>query len=888
MRATKTTPVRSLNRTMPKPIALVLARLDQRVRLSSLVRGLGTTALVVSLVAALGMIADFLWALPQALRWGSWAAALAAVLFAFGWSVVRASLRRRNAFDLAAAVEHAHPGMEENLTGAVALLSGGNPSHGSAALIAAVADRAAERVGLVEPARVIPWRGPRTRFLLGLAALGVLAAPLLFWPVTYTRLARHFLMPWADVERPGRLVVAVSPGNHAIPVGADLAVTASVRTRLSMDSVPEDAWLVWSTEGEQASHRVAMPGVKRNELAIGSAPAKPSRDYAVTLPRLARSISYRVESGSVQSPRYRVKVVEPPSLAAISVRVDPPAYTKLPATPSADATRIEAFEGSKVTLDIKASSEVGSIEIDWPVGTAESPKAASVRFAAKLSNSGRAGSLEFKATRSGSFAVWLRDESGIVSRPDQPRRLIVRPDAAPSLAVRGPEDGIRVSSTDTLSLAIAARDDIAVASSELHYTIERSEAYGSDPETGHEAVALEGLGSRSARGSASFALERLGLKPGDSLSFRVRVADNRPAPRGPNVVWSTPQTLAIVAAAVPLRLQASRARTSGVRTKLETLKREVIADREKTEKLRQQADAVRRGAEEWDETRREALAEREAATRAIEDQLKVFAHELDADPATRNLSRAAQQVAAVEAEAARSGLDQARREVDPVARHSGLERAVGRLAAVNERLDDLTHKLDLAAREQAEVNRLGELARRRKSWRLPPEPPPATAPKETVWKPSNSPCGTSSTPCYGRRRRCVDWCSRGSYARPSGWQAARALWPRRSVRKLAAPAYRLRIGRPWASLPGSSAIWKTMPASWASRSIRRFRRTVETARTRREFARRSSRSSGETSRAAASNSSVAKKSCDGWPATLRTCRTTPSRLPSGCCAARRP
>ena len=47
-----------------------------------------------------------------------------------------------------------------------------------------------------------------------------------------------------------------------------------------------------------------------------------------------------------------------------------------------------------------------------------------------------------------------------------------------------------------------------------------------------------------------------------------------------------------------------------------------------------------------------------------------------------------------------------------MARHAGLEHAVGRLAAVNERLDDLTRKLDAAAVEQAEVNRLGELATR--------------------------------------------------------------------------------------------------------------------------------------------------------------------------------
>ena len=70
-----TIPVRTLTRTLPKPIGAVLGRLDRHVRASALVRGVGTTAAVVSLVIALGMTADFLWALPQALRWGSWGAA---------------------------------------------------------------------------------------------------------------------------------------------------------------------------------------------------------------------------------------------------------------------------------------------------------------------------------------------------------------------------------------------------------------------------------------------------------------------------------------------------------------------------------------------------------------------------------------------------------------------------------------------------------------------------------------------------------------------------------------------------------------------------------------------------------------------------------------------
>ena len=707
-----TIPVRSVNRSLPKPIGGMLGQLDRRVLVASLARGIGTTALVASIAAALGMAADFLWVMPPVLRWVNFGAAGVAVLITFGVSLVWASLRRPDAFDLAAVAERAHPGVEELLTGAVDLLGGKSPSHGSPKLIAAVADRAAERVEAVEPSRVIPWRRAGRRLAIGLGALWVLAAPIFVWPETYGRLARHFLMPWADVERPGRHVLEVSPGDCALPVGADLSVSASVRSRLAVDPAPGEAWLLWSAAGERTSHRVAMPAVSERESREGSAFHREGRQFAIAIPRLARSITYHVESGSVKSPRYTVSVVEPPAVAEITARVQPPAYTKRPEALAADPTRIEAFEGSRVAFEIKASRAVRSIEVEWPVGTGEGESAKAEKMAAAVESDGRSGSLAVEASRSGPFSVSLCDDLGIKSRADLPRAVIVHADAPPVVAVRGPEEASEASPKDTLGLAIAARDDVAVASVELHYTIERNNSASGAGDAGHVEVALPGLGSRSARGSAALALGPLSVKPGDSVSYRVRVADNRPAPRGPNVVWSPVQTLSIVASAEPLRVRASRARAAGLHSRLESLKKDVAADRQHTETLRQEADAVRRGDEEWDDVHRAALAEREAATRTIEDQLKLLSRDLDLEAGMRELSREAHQVAAVEAEAARAGIEQAGREADAAARHAGLEQAVGRLAAVGERLEELTRKVDAKAREAAEMNRLDELAKR--------------------------------------------------------------------------------------------------------------------------------------------------------------------------------
>ena len=631
-------------------------------------------------------------ALPQTLRWGTWGAAVAAAATALGATVVWPAFRRRSAFELAAAAERGQGGMHEQLTGAVALLGNPAPAHGSPSLIAAVAERAAEQVGQIEPASVVPWGRTLRRAAIGAAALGLLAAPLLFWPDDYGKLTRHFLMPWSDVERPGRYVIAVLPGEKALPVGADLAVSASVRARLAIDRVPGEAYLEWAAEGEATIHRVPMPAAAAQELdgdrKATSSSGSPSaasesasaRDFAITLPRLARSIWYRVASGNVKSPRYAVTVVEPPSVAAIAARVEPPEYTRLPVTVVTTASRIAAFEGSKVILDIKGSRPVRTIEVSWPVGAAESVAelARAGKFVASLDESGGSGSVTVEAVRSGPFAVTLADRLGILSGPDEPRRVVVRADLPPIVGVRGPDGVQDAGPKDTLGVAVAARDDIAVASVELHYTIERGDSSAGEPEAGHVDVAVSGLGSRSARGVARLALAHLGLKPGDSLSYRIRVADNRPAPRGPNVVWTESRTLSIVAGAEPLH-GASRARAAGLRSRLEALKKDVIADRDKTEHLRQAADAVRAGRASGTKPERQALDGREAATREIEDNLKLLARELDAEKGTQAVARAAQEVAQVEAEAARAGIEACAPRVRPGCAAGG-DRAHGRAA----------------------------------------------------------------------------------------------------------------------------------------------------------------------------------------------------------------
>lgn len=688
---TSVRPPGAVSLPLPGAIGCALGRLDRRLRAARGLRGLGVAVLVAAAVAALGMGADFFWLLPEPLRWALWGAWLVAVLGVLGWCVARPLGRRADPLDLAAVAERVDPSLGERLTAAVGLLEHGN---GSPALIAALADEAAARAETIDPARAVSLRRAAARLVPGAVALLLLAGPSLAYPGSFGVVARRFLAPWARLERIGRFVVTVAPGDRVAAVGDEVSIAARVRPRIAWLSAPGAAWLEWTSEGR--SHRVAMP--------LDAAAATERRAFHTRLPALNGAITYRVVSGSSASRSYTIRAVAPPSVVKLSAWVEPPAYTGRPAA-SVDPARIEAWEGSKVVLDITASRPVRAVAVGWP-GSGR-PVAAAVQ------GDGTRSRATLVAERSGPFALALRDADGLASRPESPRRLVVIADAPPVVAVEGPGmvEPVETNPDDTLQAAVAARDDVAVASVELHYVIQRGGGEAK-PETGVAPAEVRGLGARTVRGAVELALGPLRLKPGDVLSYRVRVADNRPAPRGPNVVWSPAATLAIAADAEPLREQQSRAAREALQAKLDALKRAAAANRQETEQLRYAADAAQRGNGAWDRDRQQALAAREAEARTLVDRLQLLARALAADPRFHPLAPPARRIAEDEAESSRAVLAQALGQTDPGLRLNDLRQADTRLAAVSQRLDDLQRQFDALARRDADVQRLRTLAGR--------------------------------------------------------------------------------------------------------------------------------------------------------------------------------
>ena len=680
-----------------RPIRRALRRVDVRLRSLASARGLGTAGLVAALGAVPGMAADFLWALPQPARWAIWGLWVAAVGSILAARVLRPLTRRSRWIDLAAVAERVDPRLGERLTGSIALLDGAGHAHGSPALIAALAEDAAGHVGEFDPSLVHAPGRPIGRLMAGMLALGLVAAPGFVRPDPFQTLGLRFLAPWMDLDRVGWFSLTVTPGDKVVAVGSDLAIEAKVAPRYGESSPPESALLEWLDE-KGTTHRVRMTP-RTSEVST-------SRAFDVTLPRLAGSMSYRVSTTAARSRSFRVTAVEPPMICELKALIEPPSYTKLAASQAKDPARIEAVEGSRITLTFASCMRFRKFEVVWPVPAPAKPQAIEIPSEGDMSH----GIATLEAVASGPYVLTLRQDydHGLDGHPET-RQLVVRADAPPTLAVKGPAAVSEARPDDLLQVGVAARDDFAVASAELHYEIRRSKATD-EIQAGHVDLKLDGLGSPVARGVGSLALRDLALEPGDALAYRVKVVDNRPAPKGPNVTWSDAKAISIVATAEPMLAHDDRVRRESFQARLDEARKANTANRRETEQLRYAADAAQRDGAAWNPGRDTDLAAREAEARAIEDKLQLLARDLQGDPTYGTLARPTRQAAEVEAEAGRDQLDKARKAPNASKRLAELRQADARLGALGNRLDEIRRQFDALAKLDLDRQKLRELA----------------------------------------------------------------------------------------------------------------------------------------------------------------------------------
>jgi hypothetical protein len=393
------------------------------------------TALVVLGLAGLLAAADWLLVLPGAVRGLGLLALVAVAVVLLGRILLRPGWRfgRREA---AAEVESAFPDLGQRVC---TTLEYAEPSPdtmpAAPGLVRALATDTGRRTSALDFGGLIPWRS-----LCGLGA--GLAGLLLVYVVLLatsgerrTAALRLFLLPVQYTN------LQVKPGDESLKVGTDLTVQATLTGR----PVKSAAVLYRTAGGANWTNLSLAPP----DAAAGH---KLSGTLQTTLKDCQNDLEYRVVAGPVESPVYHVRVLRPLVLKQVEAAVEPPAYTRRPATTNKEGN-FKVIAGSKVAFHFTLDREPRTARL--VLHGEQQPLPLQVR--------GNELNGEVPAVaRDLEYEVVAEAADGMRLDPNR-FRIQVQPDRKPTVRFLKPQEQIEVTPTTEVHMRVEAGDDFGLS-----------------------------------------------------------------------------------------------------------------------------------------------------------------------------------------------------------------------------------------------------------------------------------------------------------------------------------------------------------------------------------------------------------------------------------------
>jgi hypothetical protein len=412
-------------------------------------RCLLSTALAVLLLAGLVAAADWLLVLSVAVRaLGLIALGVVAVLL-----VVRDLLSRRRFGrpDAAFEVEAAFPQLGQRVRTTLEYAEP-TPATMPAApgLVSALATDTDRRTRGLDFRSLIPWGSLR---LLGaaLAGVAVLFAALLITNAEWRIAALRLLLVTVHYTQ-----LDVAPGDHAVEVGGDFTVQATLTGR--------------PVSAAELQFRSATSGDEWAKLPLASEDesGKLLGTLETTLQNCQDDIEYRVVAGSIESPIYHVTVLHPLALKQIEATVEPPAYTRKPAAAIKDGN-FKVIAGSRVRWQIQLDREPRSASLLVHAGGMKDKPAPDATVPLQVDGATLTGELPSVAKE---LEYEIAAEAADGMKLDAQRfRIDVTPDRKPTIRFSKPREQIEVTPSTEVHMRIEAEDDFGLSKTGIVYQV---------------------------------------------------------------------------------------------------------------------------------------------------------------------------------------------------------------------------------------------------------------------------------------------------------------------------------------------------------------------------------------------------------------------------------
>ncbi|HUT01052.1 MAG TPA: hypothetical protein VM031_01255 [Phycisphaerae bacterium] len=469
-------------------------------------------ATVVVLGAALGYWPD---QPPVLLRWALLIGAIAGLLTAVVWFVLRAVFWRQNPAQTARFVEQELPEMRNDLINSVLLSEDGDQV--SPELVQLAIHEAVVRTKRADLRQSVSAR-PLARWVLAAGVAGlVLAAFAVFQPGPLRRGLRGAVAPTAYVERVNEieLLSPIRPEDGATCfVGETVNVVATIRN-------------------EQAAPYRGQVLMKGGEASLEMFPANGFTTFTLPLQNVQQSFDFAVQIGQsrwpADKPYYHVNVLQRVQVEGLDLTYDYPAYTALPTKAVRNAPgSIEAPLGTKVTITLRTASPVRNVRLELQ---GDSPRP--MRGDAER----RSFSADVDILTDGAYRIVLEDTHQQLPDPEQAGkdtfgaagqsllkgyyRIHAEPDAPPKIEFVSPNRDVSVPPGGKLQTLLRVYDKYGLTDARFYAGKE-----GTEPNEVHRYGVH---GKSKADLPFPFELPK-GLVKGDVVVYYATVTDNRDLP----------------------------------------------------------------------------------------------------------------------------------------------------------------------------------------------------------------------------------------------------------------------------------------------------------------------------------------------------------------------
>ncbi len=526
---------------MLHPVQQKVAALNRQACRLRTTYGLGFGISTVLAAAFLLGLLDYLFRFQDpGIRYLSSAAWLAVLAVTWRRFIDPAWRHRPSDRQVAQRIEEHFPQLQDKLSSAIAFLgqSEHDPLAGSAALRRAVIASATGDIEQLDFQQCLDRRpARRTGIVAAVVGLVVLVVSALDGQASWLA-ARRLAMPWNSQPWPRRCVLEFVKQPSRIALGSDFEVEVVARHGHLPDVVK---LVIWLDGDEQRNSQVASMKFFGDKMVH-------------RLENVRRGFRYRAVGGDDDSmPWLPLEVVEPPHVAALSLRLHPPAYTGWPVETSGE--NILALEGTRVEVLGRLNKAAASVELQ--TDQKDAVPCVPVRLAGDGSEFQLPADAEPAWILHESVAYWfvVTDEEGLQGGGERRWNARVVHDTPPTVSLEKPGANTFVTRVAVVSLDGLVKDDLAIHTVELRYR--RSDAAEVQEETielqgGPDAVPRAksgGLTSRSGAGESRpfhFAWDLAPLQdlaPGAWIEFSVAASDYQP-----QVGQSTTRRLTVITA----------------------------------------------------------------------------------------------------------------------------------------------------------------------------------------------------------------------------------------------------------------------------------------------------------------------------------------------------